>query len=352
MSPRYPTLPDADLAHILKRGCDVWNELRGQRLFFTGGTGFFGSWMLESLAYANRFLQLGVSAVVLTRDPDAFRRSLPHLANDPLITLQAGDVRDFSFPRGTYDLLFHGATTNARETFEGESPLDKFETLALGTRRLMAFASQCGVERMLFTSSGVVYGSQPSGLDHIPEGYTGGPMPGYPQRALAEGKRAAEFLVSTVAENAGIAATIARCFSFVGPRLPLNLHYALGNFIRDALNGGPILVRGDGTAQRAYLYASDLVIWLWTILIQGSPGSIYNVGSENALTTADLAHLVARCVPHPPEVRILGEPTPGAPSDRYVPSTQLAQKELGLREWIGLETAIRRTIEYHSLSPS
>ena len=134
--------------------------------------------------------------------------------------------------------------------------------------------------------------------------------------------------------------------------MPLNLHYALGNFIRDALNGGPILVRGDGTAQRAYLYASDLVIWLWTILIKGDPGSIYNVGSENALTIADLAHLVASCMPHPPEVRVLGTPTPGAPSDHYVPSTQLAQKELGLREWIDLETAIRRTLDFHSLTPS
>lgn len=346
-----PQLPEADLCHILAKASDIWDGLKGKRLFLTGATGFFGSWLLESLTFANQRLDLNASAVVLTRDPGGFRRSLPHLADDPAIVLVAGDVRDFAFPEGAFDLIFHAATTNARETFAGESSLRKYETLAMGTRRVLDFAVQSGARRMLFTSSGVVYGPQPKDLDRIPEDFAGGPVRGYPQRALAEGKRAAEFLCEAIGETSGIAITIARCFSFVGPRLPLDLHYAIGNFIRDALRGGPVVVQGDGTAVRAYLYAADLTIWLWTILFKGSPGGIYNVGSEDALSIAELARFVANCLPNPPEVHIIGRPAPGALPDRYVPSTQKAQKELGIGMWINLECAIRRTVDFFSMTP-
>jgi nucleoside-diphosphate-sugar epimerase len=344
-------LPKKDLDHIFEKAINIWDRLKGQRLFLTGGTGFFGSWLLESLAFANQRLGLNSSAVVLTRDPEKFRQALPHLANDPAIVLLAGDIKNFAFPEGPFDLIFHAATTNARETFAGESPLKKYETLAMGTKRVLDFAAQSGARRMLFTSSGVVYGSQPKDLERIPENFTGGPVPGYPQRALAEGKRTAEFLCEAIGETSEIAITIARCFSFVGPRLPLDIHYAIGNFIRDALRGGPIVVQGDGTALRAYLYAADLTIWLWTILFKGSPGGIYNVGSEDVLSIAELAQLVANCLSNPPEVHIIGKRAPDTPPDRYVPSTQKAQKELGIRTWINLECAIRRTVAFYSMTP-
>lgn len=344
-------LPERDLCHILTKASNILDGLKGKRLFLTGGTGFFGSWLLESLVFANQHLGLGASAVVLTRDPVGFRQTLPHLANDPDIVLVAGDVKNFAFPEGSFDLIFHAATTNARETFAGESSLHKYETLAMGTRRVLDFAVQSGAQRMLFTSSGVVYGSQSKDLDRIPENFSGGPVPGYPQRALAEGKRTAEFLCEAIGETSEIAITIARCFSFVGPRLPLDIHYAIGNFIRDALRGGPIVVQGDGTALRAYLYAADLTIWLWTILFNGSPGGIYNVGSEDALSIAELAQLVANCLSTPPEVHIIGKRAPDTPPDRYVPSTQKAQKELGIRTWINLECAIRRTVAFYSMTP-
>jgi len=343
-------LPEADLEHILTRAPGVWSELRGQRLFITGGTGFFGSWLLESLLFANQKLGLGATARVLTRDPETFRQALPHLV-DPAITLLQGDVKTFDLPKGPFDLILHAATTNARETFAGESALAKYDTLALGTRRVLALAQACGARRMLFTSSGVVYGKQPAELERIPEDYAGGPVPGYSQRGLAEGKRAAEFQCQAVAEMAGFDLTIARCFSFVGPRLPLDIHYAIGNFIRDALAGGPIVVQGDGLAQRAYLYAADLTAWLWTMLLKAPGGSIYNVGSEEAVSIAELAHLVSECVPSHPEVRVLGRPTPGAPPDRYVPSIQRARQELGLEVRVGFRDAIERTAAFQRQSP-
>jgi dTDP-glucose 4,6-dehydratase len=160
----------------------------------------------------------------------------------------------------------------------------------------------------------------------------------------------AEFLCATYAQKHGFEVKILRGFSFVGPYLQMDIQYAIGNFIRDAMNGGPIQVHGDGTPMRSYLYAVDLMVWLWTIFIRGQSCRIYNVGSERSVTIAELAKIVSSqlggCIP----IVIAGTRDPGAQRDRYVPDTRRAREELGLRECIDLESAIVRTAQYHSRS--
>ena len=339
----------ADLDHILAHTQGLWEELRGRRIFITGGTGFFGCWLLESFAWANDKLGLGASALVLTRDPDAFHRKAPHLVSHPAVHFHIGDMRSFEFPEGEFSHVIHAATETSINS-DGPDPLLMFDSNVQGTRRVLEFARFCGAQRFLLTSSGAVYGRQPPRMTHIPEDYLGAPETVDTGSAYGQGKRVLEFMCATYAQKYGLEATIARCFAFVGPHLPLNANYAIGNFIRDALQGGPICVKGDGTPYRSYLYAADLAIWLWTILFKGKPCRPYNVGSEVDLTIADLAQEVARVVAPGAEVQIAKQRVPGKPAERYVPSTQRAQTELGLRQNVMLQEAIKRTAYWYSQS--
>ncbi len=334
-----------DLDHVLDHTRNLWDELRGERVFITGGTGFFGCWLLESLLWAQDRLGLGVEAVVLTRDPDAFRSKAPHLAGHPSLTMLAGDVRSYQFPAGTFSHLIHAAT-DASAKLNDESPLHMLDTIVDGTRHALDHAVACQAKRFLLTSSGAVYGKQPSEMTHVPEDYTGAPDPLDPRSAYGEGKRMAEHLCALYARGSGLEPKIARCFAFVGPYLPLDIHYAIGNFIRDALRGGPIVVRGDGTPFRSYLYAADLAIWLWTILIRGQSYRAYNVGSEDAITIERLAHVVRDVASPGAEIHIRQAADPTSQPERYVPRVERASRELGLRQLVPLDDSIRRTARW------
>jgi nucleoside-diphosphate-sugar epimerase len=345
-------LAAADLDHILKHTAPLWSDLRGQRIFMTGGTGFFGCWLLETLIHANEKVGLGAEILVLTRNPEAFHRKAPQLASNPAVRFLKGDVRNFEFPDGEFPIVIHAAT-EASDRLNRESPLVMLDAIIEGTRRTLDFAASHGTRMFLLTSSGAVYGRQPPEITHEPEDYLGGPDLMGPITAYAEGKRVAEFMGATYAARPGgqaqgkMAVKIARCYALLGPYLPLDIHYAAGNFIGDVLAGRPIVIRSDGTPCRSYLYAADLVVWLLTILVRGQSCRPYNVGSEQAVSIAELAKAVAESVDPPAKVRILGTPKPGAIAERYVPSTQRAQKELGLRDCFDLAESIRRTIAWH-----
>ena len=346
----------ADLEHILNHTGALWEPLRQETLFITGGTGFFGKWLLESLAFANSRLKLGVQAVVLTRNRTAFSKAAPHLSGNPAIRLVQGDVctldaLEIRAQLGAgaperYGCIIHAAT-EVSGSLPAENPLATIDTIVRGTRAALDFALATQTKRFLFTSSGAVYGKQPPGISKMVESYSGGPDCTHPGSAYGEAKRLAELLCASYHQQHGLETLIARCFAFVGPHLPLDGTFAIGNFIRDALRGGAITIKGDGAPLRSYLYAADLAIWLWTILLHGKPCRPYNVGSEEALSIKELAETVADCLDLEAAI-IVEKPTdPCAPIPQYVPSTARSRAELGLEAWIDLRESIRRTASWN-----
>jgi dTDP-glucose 4,6-dehydratase len=286
----------------------AWAALRGGRVLITGGTGFFGQWLVETLAHASATLGLVARATVLTRDPARALARAGRAAPPPGVEYVRGDVRALDLA-GEFDWCVHAAT-DASPTLNAEAPEEMLSTVVDGTRAVLAFARRQPLRGLLLCSTGAVYGPQPADVPHVTEDYLGGPDVMDPGQAYAEGKRVAE-LAGAVAARRGMPVTVARCFAFVGPFLPLDAHFAVGNFIRDRLAGGPIAVAGDGTAVRSYLHAADLAVWLWTILTHGTAGRAYNVGSERAVSIHELARVVAGDGPDAPVVTRAREPGAG-----------------------------------------
>ena len=340
------SLPAEDLDHVLDHTRDAWETLRGERIFITGGTGFFGQWLVESFLWANERLNLDAHAVVLSRRPEAALQRSPQLALHSALSYCAGDVRDFAFPAGTFSHVIHAATEASAKLNE-QSPNVMLDTIVAGTRRVLEFADKCGAKRLLLPSSGAVYGRQPPALSHVSEDYTGSPDPMSPASAYGEGKRMAELLCAIHCRENKFDACIARCFAFVGPYLPLDVHFAIGNFLRDALHGGPIQVQGDGRPYRSYLYAADLAAWLWTILFKGISCRPYNVGSDQAISIVEAANAAADLVANKAEVHVAKQADSSTPAPRYVPSIDRAKQELGLDVWIPFSDAMRRTFAWH-----
>ena len=338
-------ISEEDLQHIYNHTTNIWDDIRDKSIFITGATGFFGRWLLESFLYVNNKLSLNAKIVALSRDPDVFLQQYPFYKSETSIRFIKGDVQNFDFPLGDFQFIVHAAT-DADAKLNSEDPLLMLDTITAGTMRILDFAKMQPLKSFLLTSSGAVYGKQPADVVHIKEHEGFFIDINNPASAYAEGKRIAELYCSIYHKQYNLPVKIARCFAFVGPYLPLDKHFAIGNFILNGLNNEDIIIKGDGSPYRSYLYAADLTIWLWTILLKGKENVPYNVGSDFSLTIKDTAKAVAESFNNSKNYQIIGKPT-NLPVQRYVPDICRANTQLGLKVKINLDDAIKRTCKFY-----
>lgn len=316
-------------------------------LLLTGGTGFFGKALLRLWLEQHRRGIETPEVTVLSRFPEHFLMQHPEFSDQPWLNLYRGDILNPStFPvSSSFTHLLHAA---ADSTIGPQlTPLERYIQIVDGTRHLLDYAVTQNIPRFLLTSSGGVYGPQPQDIAQIPEDYNGMPDPLNPQHTYSIAKRCAEHLCALYHERYGLATVIARCFTFVGRDLPLDAHFAIGNFILDALSAPEITIASDGTPVRSYMDQRDLARWLVTLLERGQPGQAYNVGSDNAITIRDLAHLVRDILAPGKPVHIAARPGNNSFRNRYIPSLIKARDELGLELQHSLTTAIRETAHYN-----
>lgn len=309
-----------------------------QRILLTGGTGFFGRALLRHFVTSGMAAETNVC--VLSRDPHRFQAAHPDLAACEGISFVEGDIEErTSLPwHQAFTHVLHAATDST--VGPRLKPLQRFNQIVAGTNHLLDLAVATGAGRFLLTSSGGIYGPQPQNLDAIPEDWPGSPPLDQALTSYSQAKRAAEHLCALYRDAHGLQTVIARCFSFVGSDMPLSAHFAIGNFIHDALYADCISVAGDGSPLRTYLDQRDLANWLWTLLNYGKEGEAYNVGSDRVISISDLALLVRDVLAQHKPVRILGSQDAGTARDRYIPDIKKIRAEYGLRAIISLEQAV------------
>jgi len=334
---------DVSCISAFDRELSAWSKLDNETIFMTGGTGFFGTALLYSLLQVKLQRKININITILTRNISSFSKNHPSLFQSDFINCIQGDIVNFDFPDQKFSKIIHLATTSATETFDGEDQLKKYKTLVNGTERIMQFAGRCDASKVLFTSSGVVYGGLTEG--RVKEDYVGAPMTTDITSSLGQGKRSAEFIISYYANKYRIDYVIARCFSFSGPGLPQGVHYAIGNFVYDAINSNMITISGDGTPIRSYLDIDDLIVWLLILVGRKCEHKVYNVGSDRSISIVNLEKKVKLLLAPDKKIKIIGDSKSNTGNfirNTYVPDISRAKKEHKLDVWTNLDVSIMK----------
>jgi dTDP-glucose 4,6-dehydratase len=308
----------------------------GRSLLLIGGSGFFGKSFLD--AYRRGLLTPWSIAriIVVARSASRLRQDHPALLSADVTLLDADAARVDELPAA--DFVVHAASSTDARRYAADPEGERANIIAAVDNYARLAERLHRASRIVFASSGAVYGQQPPNLPHIGEDYTPGAacQVADHKRDYTEAKRLSEARIAALGAS-GIRTSIARCFAFVGHYLPRDQHFAIGNFLADGLARRPVKVHARKSVYRSYMHADDLVHWLMTIAEAATPdGRPYNVGSDEAMRMGEIAEVVAQRFRVAAEVPAVTEPE----IDRYVPSIDRARAELGLTLSFDLASAV------------
>jgi nucleoside-diphosphate-sugar epimerase len=321
------------------------NQIVNSEVLITGASGFVGSWLVGSWLWAHESLKGTGRLMLVCRNTESITKQYASSISAGHLMVHASDVRSLNFPRSFKPRLVIHAATPARESLNVNQPLEMLNIIINGQKKLLEISQEAGVERFLFLSSGAVYGSIPLSLKQVPEDYLGAPNISDPSTAYHEGKRVAELMGNICSQNGSLGFVSARLFAFLAPFLPIDEHFAAGNFIGNAIRNEDIIIKSGGGSVRSYQYGTDLATWLWALLVRGESGQSYNVGSDEGISIKGLAESICQVRGTGNSFRVLGEDTEENVT-RYVPSTQKIMENLGLRNQVDLRKAILKTLSF------
>ena len=332
--------PFEDLQYIeAELGVSVEN-LRNKVICLTGATGGVGKNLLESLVWLNRSNKLNLEIYAISRSPEIFFKNYSHFREYSELFLVSGDIRDekILFSGTQIDYCIHAAA----DVINKNGYEELFSACIEGTSKILKFAKNNRCKNFLLLSSGAVYGRQPQNLAAFSENYIGGVSLSSTQSAYALGKQCSEWLTQ---QEDVMNIQIARCFAFAGPYLPLNQHFAVGNFIKSALAGENIEIQGNGTPIRTYLYTSDLCIWLIKLMLEDGRKNVWNIGGSEPISIKALAELVREEVN--PDININIQQPIELDVERYVPDVSKIERELMLKPGVSLREMINKMAQWN-----
>ena len=331
----------SDLEEINQNSTSDLEEIVNKPLVITGASGFVGTWLTLSWVSARKKLDGRGQLLITSRNPQSLLPLINVIDSRSPVTALSSDIRSLHIPSEFRNGNLIHAATPASAALNSSDPATMLKIIIEGQERVIVEALRMN-NKILFLSSGAVYGRQPLGVSHLQETWEGAPQIGDSNSAYHEGKRVAELMGNIAATKEGLQFVTARLFTFIAPFLPLGTHFAAGNFIRDAVTSNKIEIQSGGGSVRSYLYATDLCSSLWALLARGESMRAYNVGSEQEVTIKDLALEIANCTNKNAEVVIHGvDNTENV--NRYIPSVDRTLKELGVSQVVHLSQAISRT---------
>ena len=310
-------------------------------LLVIGGTGFFGKSILDAFGRGLLTPWNVTHVIVMSRHADALLKTAPQLVSQAVTLLSADITTTDSLPFAEF-VIHAAASTDVRDYTT--KPVQEKLNIQAGTYHYCELAKQFHANsKIVYVSSGAVYGVQPPDLEKLDELSIPNDLQsmdaGKQDYALA--KRDAELAIMQLGKD-GLNVSIARCFAFVGRWLPRDQHFAIGNFIEDALNHRVITVKAQHKVYRSYMYADDLVEWLMAIADHATEKCpIYNVGSDEEVLITDLARIIAK--EYLTDFNI--SPLVNDRIDRYIPNVNKAKEELGLSVKFDVHGGIKSTVE-------
>lgn len=320
---------------------------RGRRYaLVAGGAGFIGSHLADSLVAD------GWVVDIVDNFTTGRVSNVKHLTtlriddSEPLVSVHQADIRaidtdparDDGRVMSRYDVIFNLACPASPIAYQ-EDGLSTVMTNVVGTTNLLALAL-AHQAKFVQASTSEVYGDP---VEHPQkETYWGNVNPFGPRSCYDEGKRCAETLCWEF-RKAGVDVRVARIFNTYGPRMDPNDGRVVSNFVRQAIQGLPLTVYGDGSQTRSFCYVSDLVSALRMLAsLKQAPETPVNIGNDGEFKISELAEALTEWFPR---VDVINEPLPQDDPKVRKPDLMLA-RSLGYKPSVPLREGLAATIDW------
>ena len=267
---------ESDLVEISKKSQSFLSIYSEKSILVAGATGFVGSWLIAFFDYANRYLGAKFQVRGIARAIPAEYRHIY-----PSIDFFDGDVSSYRFPSSFYSDCIINASTPSVPKRGGQDPSQILKASIDGTANLLELCSENREALFINLSSGIVTKRAKDERLEL----------SHPKDAYLHGKRLSEELVMQATKDGKVKGRIARLYAFAGPGISLTDHFAVGNFVNDALSKRPIAISGNPLTVRSYLYPTDLIINLLN-LSDDTAREITEIGSESRVTMQEVATLI------------------------------------------------------------
>lgn len=321
-------------------------SLRGKTILVTGGTGFIGSWMVAIISFLNDSFNFQIKLFLVSRnlEPDFVKIH----GNSGYIHIQS-DIRHLKQIPENIDYIINAAGS-PDSRYHISNSLKNVETFLKGSSSFYEVVSRSpNVKKIIHLSSSQVYGENSNPIKLSEDNSNSSQLNFSEDSAYAEVKRFSETLCKLYIKEYSLPIVIIRPFAFIGPFQKLDKPWAINNFIRDAILGGPIKILGNPNVQRSYLYGSDLAYFLLCILIDGDVGETYNIGSDEAISLIDLAEKVANLYNSNLEIIVKSSKDEYLTNSYIVPNLEKIETKLNLKVQIGIEYALNSTLLWNKL---